>query len=101
NSTYKQLFISDRWIAARTIYGRYMRDSSPMSPEEIAADYNLPLEAVREAITYCESNPPEISSDHEAEEALMRATGMDERDYRFRAEAKVLTPQELAQLNRL
>src|SRR5438477_7532894 len=71
-SVYKQLFIKDRWISARTIYGKYVAEESPMTPEEIAADYdNLPLEAVLEAIAYCESNPPEIASDFAAEEALM------------------------------
>ena len=34
-----------------------------MTPEEIAADYSLPLEAVLEAIAYCQSNPPEIAED--------------------------------------
>jgi uncharacterized protein (DUF433 family) len=47
-SVYKQLFIKDRWIAARTLYGKYARDDSPMTPQEIAADYDLPLEAVLE-----------------------------------------------------
>src|SRR5713226_6700477 len=63
-SVYKQLFIKDRWISARTLYGKYARDEEPMTPEEIAADYDLPLEAVLEAIAYCESNPPEIATDY-------------------------------------
>ena len=37
-SGYKQLFIKDRWIAARTLYGKYRSDEAPMTPEEIAAD---------------------------------------------------------------
>src|SRR6266481_6036563 len=81
-SVYKQLFIKDRWISARTIYGKYVSEESPMTPEEIAADYdNLPLEAVLEAIAYCESNPPGIVSDYAAEEALMEATGMNDPNY--------------------
>ena len=39
-----------------------------------AADFNLPMEAVREAIAYCESNPPEIREDWEAEEASVLAS---------------------------
>src|SRR5207253_2875071 len=81
-SVYKQLFIKDRWIAARTLYGKYVREDSPRTLEEIAADYDLPLEAVQEAIAYCESNPPEIQQDWEREEALMEATGMNDPDYK-------------------
>jgi len=98
-SVYKQLFIKDRWISARTLYGKYVREGEPMTPEEIAADYELPLEAVLEAIAYCESNPPEIASDYAAEEALMEATGMNDPHYDGRP--KVLTPQEMARLNSL
>src|SRR5207302_7607063 len=56
-SVYKQLFIKDRWISARTLYGKHVREEAPMTLEEIATDYDLPLEAVREAIAYGESNP--------------------------------------------
>src|SRR5437660_11848758 len=44
-SVYKQLFIKQRWIAARTLYGMYARFESPLAPEDIAADYDLPVEA--------------------------------------------------------
>ena len=40
---------SSGWIAARTLYGRHVNDESPMTVEEIAADYSLPVEAVQEA----------------------------------------------------
>lgn len=98
-SLYKQLFVTGRNIAARTLYGRYMSEEEPMTPEEIAADYNLPLEVVLEAIAYCESNPPEIASDWAAEEALAQATGMNDPNYK--GKPKVLSPQEWARLNRL
>jgi hypothetical protein len=32
-SVYSQLFIKERWIAARTLYGKYAREESPMTPE--------------------------------------------------------------------
>ena len=98
-SVYKQLFIKDRWIRARTLYGMYVSEGMPMTPEEIAADYDLPLEAVQEAIAYCESIPPELASDYAAEEALMDATGMNDPDYK--GQPKLLTPQERARLNQL
>jgi uncharacterized protein (DUF433 family) len=98
-SVYKQLFVKERWISARTLYGMYARETSPMTPEEIAADYDLPLEAVQEAIGYCESNPPELAEDYAREEAVMEATGMNDPAYDGRP--KVLTPQEMSRLRRL
>lgn len=97
-SAYKQLFIKDRRIAARTLYGRFMSDEEPMTVEEIAEDYDLPVEAVREAIAYCESNPPEIQEDYEREQRLMEATGMNDPDYKYHGKPRILTPQELARL---
>ena len=67
----------------------------------LAEDFNLPLEAVQEAIAYCESNPPEIAQDWAAEEALVEADGMNEPDYKYRAKPRLLSPQAMARLNRL
>jgi len=101
-SLYKQLFIHDkgRWVSARTIYGQAVGEGS-RSPEQLAEDYNLPLEAVQEAIAYCESAPSEIAQDWAAEEALLEADGMKEPNYRYRANPRLLSPQEMARLNRL
>jgi uncharacterized protein (DUF433 family) len=99
-SLYRQLFVKDRWIAARTLYGMTLGEEA-MTPEEIAADYNLPLEAVLEAIAYCQSNPREIDEDHAAEEAVMEASGMNDPDYKFHAKPRVLSPEEMSRLNRL
>src|SRR5260370_22280544 len=92
-SVYKQLFIKDRWISARTLYGMYVNEEMPMTPEEIAADYNLPLEAVLEAIAYCASNPPQLAQHYAREEALMAATRMTEPQYDGRP--PLLTPPKL------
>jgi uncharacterized protein (DUF433 family) len=100
-SVYKQLFIKDRWISARTLYGMNVSEEMPMTPEEIAADYNLPLEAVLEAIAYCESNPPELAQDYAREQAVMEATGMNDPNYKYHPQPKVLTPQEMARLRKL
>jgi len=72
-----------------------------MTPKEIAADYNLPLEAVLEAIAYCHSSPKEIADDLSAEEAVMEASGMNDPDYKFHAKPRVLSPEEMSRLNRL
>src|SRR5438067_7055444 len=98
-SVYKQLFIKERWIAARTLYGMYAREESPMTPEQIAADYDLPLEAVQEAIAYCESNPPELAEDYAREEAWMKAAGISDPNYD--GKPKLLTAEQIAQLKKL
>jgi uncharacterized protein (DUF433 family) len=46
-SAYTQLFIRGTRIRARVLYGLYMSDEEPRAPEEIAADFSLPLEAVQ------------------------------------------------------
>jgi hypothetical protein len=67
-----------------------------MTPQEIAADYGLPLEAVREAIAYGASSPTEIEADRRGEELLMEATGMNDPTYKCGGKYKVLSPQERA-----
>ena len=99
-SSYKQLAVKGRGIHARTLYGRFMSEEDPMTPEEIAADYDLPLEAVREAIAYCQSNPPEIAEDFRREEALAEALGMNDPNYKFNPTPRRISPQELARIHR-
>jgi uncharacterized protein (DUF433 family) len=97
-SSYKQLSIKGRRIRARTLYGLYMSEEEPMTPEEIAADYDLPLEAVQEAIAYCASDPPEIREDFARDEAIMEATGMNDPEYKYTGKYKMLSPEERARL---
>jgi uncharacterized protein (DUF433 family) len=97
-SKYKQLFIKGRRIRARVLYGWY-KCAEPRTPEEIANDYGLPLEAIQEAIAYCESDPPEIREDFEREERIMEATGMNDPDYKFGGKYRMLSPQERARLD--
>ncbi len=97
-SAYKQLFIKGRRIRARDLYGMYMSAEEPMTPAEIAADYDLPLEVVAEAIAYCQTDPPEIREDFEREERIMAATGMNDPDYKYGGKYRVLSPQERARL---
>ena len=99
-SVYKQLFVKDRWIAARTIYGQTVGEDA-RTPEELAADYGLPLEVVLESIAYCESQPPELMEDWEREQTLISRTGMDKPENRSFATPVLLAPQERARINRL
>jgi uncharacterized protein (DUF433 family) len=97
-SCYKQLFVKGTRIRARVLYGMFMSAQEPMTPEEIAADFSLPLEAVKEAITYCQSNPPEIAQDFQREERLMEASGMNDPDYKHGHKFKVVPPEEVARI---
>jgi len=97
-SSYRQLFIKGTRLRAEAIYAWTVDGSEPMTPEEVAAGFNLPLEAVGEAIAYCESNPPELAEDRRHEERIMEATGMNDPDYKYGGKYKVLSPQERARL---
>lgn len=99
-SVYRQLFVKGRNIAARTLYADFVREEEPRTPEQIAADYDLPVEAVREAIAYCDSDPPEFQEDWAAEEALEEATLMKDPDYRKHGRSRRLTLDEMARLSR-
>jgi uncharacterized protein (DUF433 family) len=81
-SSYKQLFVKGTRIRAEIVYS-WMYDVDPggeRTPEQLAADVNLPVEAVREAIAYCESDPPEIEDDHRREEEHLQAIGVLDAD---------------------
>jgi uncharacterized protein (DUF433 family) len=98
HSHYRQLRIRGRRIFARAIYGQHVNDEEPRSIEELARDFNLPVEAVREAIAYCQSNPPEIDEDFRMDEALAKAAGMDDPSYRFHPQPRQLSPEEYARI---
>jgi uncharacterized protein (DUF433 family) len=95
-SFYRQPFIQGTRIRAEVIYGLTVDGSEPMTPDEVAADYGLPLEVVQECIDYCRSNPQVIEADHAREQRLMDATGMSDPDYK--GQPKVLSPQEMAKI---
>jgi uncharacterized protein (DUF433 family) len=97
-SAYKQLFIKGRRIRARDLYGMYMSAEEPMAPADSAADFDLPLESVEEAVAYCQTDPPEIKEDFEREERIMEATGMNDPDYKYGGKYRVLSAQERARL---
>src|SRR5215207_6707511 len=93
-SSYKQLFIKGRRISARTLYGMYMSAEEPMTIEQIASDFQLPVEAVREAIEWCASDPPELRRDIARDDAIMEARGMHEPGYKLHAKPRPLTDDQ-------
>ena len=100
NSAYKQLFVRGTRIRARVLYGLFMNADESMTPDEIAAEYNLPIAAVQEAIAYCQGNPPEIAQDFAREQQLMEASGMNHHDYNYGGTFKVVPPEEVARILR-
>jgi uncharacterized protein (DUF433 family) len=97
-SCYRQLFVKGTRIRARVLYGLFRSTEEPMTPEEIAAEFDLPLEAVKEAIAYCQGDPPEIIQDFQREERLMQASGMNDPDYRRGGNFRVVPPEEVARI---
>jgi uncharacterized protein (DUF433 family) len=102
NSNYKQLVVKGTKIFARTLYGQYMSEEEPRTVEELAADFNVPIEAVREAIAYCDSDPIDVREDFAIEEAVIEATGMNDPNYYKRdpSKRKILSPKEYARIIR-
>lgn len=97
-SAYKQLFLKGRRIRARDLYGMFVSADERMTPEEIAADFGLPLEAVQEAIAYCQADPPEIKEDFQREERLMEASGMNDPQYKYGGKYRLPPPEEIARI---
>lgn len=75
-SSYRQLRVAGRRIFARTLYSLTLGGEDAQTPENVAADYGLPVEAVLEAIAYCESNPREIAEDFAKDEERARERGL-------------------------
>lgn len=90
-SSRKQFVVRGTRVTARTLYG-LCANSEPMTPEEAAQQYNLPVEAVLESIAYCESNPPELLEDYARADAFFNAFA-DSPDGR-------LTPEVRARIKR-
>ena len=75
-SAYKQYFYTERKIRALTLYNALQEEETP-TPELVAEDYDVPVEAVREAIHYCENNKELIQKEAEEELEIIRRNGWD------------------------
>jgi hypothetical protein len=78
-SNYKQLAVNGR-VRAEIIY-RLTVGTEPLTPEEVAREYNIPVEAVLEAIHYCEHNKGLLDAERAREEARIKAAGRDRWPY--------------------
>ena len=70
-SKYQQLFVNGR-IMAEVLY-RETVGINPLTPEEVAGEYDLPVEAVLESIHYCTQHPETLEADRARETALIEA----------------------------
>jgi uncharacterized protein (DUF433 family) len=78
-SNYQQLFVNGR-IRAEVLYRRTI-GPDPLSPEEVAEDYDLPLAAVQEAIEYCRENQDLLDADRAREDDSIRDRELDKWPY--------------------
>lgn len=79
-STYRQFFYTERKIRAETLY-RETVGEDPRTPEEVAEDYDVPVEAVYEAIHYCTHNEDLLRKERDEELADIRRRGLDKPPY--------------------
>ena len=75
-STYRQLFLKGRRVRAAVV-DEAIHGPDPRTPEEFAQDYQVPLEAVLEALDYVSRNRPLIEQERGREAANIHARGLD------------------------
>ncbi len=75
-SRYRQLFVRGRRIRAEDLY-RQTVGEGPRTPEQVAEDYEVPLEAVLESIDYCIHNEALLRREREEDLEAERALGLD------------------------
>jgi uncharacterized protein (DUF433 family) len=79
-SNYRQLWVKGRHMRAEVLY-RCTVGSEPQTPEQVAREYDVSLEAVKEAIDYCTRNKQLLDAERSEEEASIRARGLDRYPY--------------------
>lgn len=77
-SNYEQLFCGR--IRAEVLY-RETVGAEPLTPEEVAREYNVPLAAVLEAIDYCASHQELLDAERARERERIAAAGRDQWPY--------------------
>ncbi len=85
-SNYRQLFVNGR-IRAEVLY-RETIGAEPLTPEQVAREYGLPVEAVEEAIDYCEHNPELLAEERRREDERIKRAGRDKWPFAPRADGQ-------------
>jgi uncharacterized protein (DUF433 family) len=75
-SNYRQWFLKGRRIRAAVV-DEAIHGPDPFTPEEFAREYQVPLEAVLEALDYATRNRALIEQERDREAADIRARGLD------------------------
>lgn len=70
----KQLYIKGRNMTARQLVGSMK--ANQLNEEAAAADYRLPVEAVREALAYVEKNRELLETEAEIERLMLKRGGV-------------------------
>jgi hypothetical protein len=79
-SNYRQLFVCERSLRAETLY-RATIGAEPHTPEEVTADFGIPLTPVHEAVHYCLHNAELLRQERETVLADIRSRGLDKLPY--------------------
>jgi hypothetical protein len=74
-SNYRAFWLKGRRIRAATVW-ESVHGPDPYTPEEFAENFQVPLEAVLEALDYVDLNPEIVEQDREGEAASLRARGL-------------------------
>ena len=74
-SHYRQLFYKGRNLRAETLF-RQTVGLEPQTPEEVAEDYDVPVEAVLEAIAYCTRNEDLLRQERERDLGDLRGVDL-------------------------
>src|SRR5947209_1693349 len=75
-SNYRTLFLKGRRIRAAVV-DQAIHGPDPRTPEEVAQDFQVPLEAVLEALDYVARNRSLIEQERDREAARLRARGFE------------------------
>jgi len=97
-SSYQQLSVKGQRIWAWTLYCAFMNEKEPRTPQELAEDWGVPLEAVQEAIAYCRSDPAELREDQRKDRLLAEAIGMNEPAVQCSGRTRPLSTEERVRL---
>ncbi len=84
-SNYQQLFVNGR-IRAEILY-RETIGTEPLTPEQVADEYDVPVAAVLESIAYCRENQSLLNAERDRESVRIEASGRDVWPYAPMADA--------------
>lgn len=76
-SRYRQWFVQGGSLPAEVLY-RATIGPEPRTPEEVAQDYNVPREAVEEAVDYCLRHADLLQQEREAMLADIHRRSLDQ-----------------------